>query len=184
MITAGLNRLLQDNPSQQQRLRTFAGQHVELVILARYGWQITAQGLLQSSRTAADATIRIPLSTLPLLLVDRAAFNRTVTIEGEEALGIAFARTLSQLQWDSEEWLSHIVGDVLARRMVGLGRSLLEMPQQRIKRLLQTLVMYYQEETGEIVKQTQLASFYGAVDTLRADMDRLEKRIALLTKVD
>lgn len=177
MITAALNRALRKNAALTGRLQPFAGAHVALVLGQSFCWQISAQGILVPARAPADATLFIPLSAFPLLLLDRTAFSRAIRLEGDSPLGMAFAQTLSRLEWDMEEALSHLVGDVLAHRFMRAGRSITGRPQTGVHSLLHSLAEYYQYEIDVIAGKAVLNPFYQEVDRLRADTDRLEKRL-------
>jgi ubiquinone biosynthesis protein UbiJ len=181
MITATLNRLLAQDKMALSSLKTFAGQCVALDIGICLRWQIDQGGFLTSTQQSAHATLQIDLSALPLLGLDRAAFNRTVTIQGEEKLALTFANTLANLEWDAEEALSQIVGDVLAHRLIR-AQAWFIWPPRMLMVLAKSLAEYYQYESAVIVDRAQLMQFYQAVDTLRADSARLEKRILQLSK--
>lgn len=184
MITAILNRMLTEDAVLPQRLLPFVGQCVALEMGARFCWQIVEPGRLISTKQPADAVLSVSLAALPLLLADRMAFNRSVRIAGDEKLGMAFAQIISQLRWDTEEELSHLVGDVMAHRLMRICPPLIVWPWQGLNAFLHTLAEYYQHESGDIVGRTELTAFYQKVDRLRADTDRLEKRVArLLTTV-
>ena len=184
MILAILNRLLAENPLLVRQLQPFAGKNVAFVIGMHFCWQITKTGLLAPTKQSADAVIRIRLSSLALLKIDRMAFNRSVQIEGDRALGMAFAQVMGQLPWDTEEELSRMLGDVLAHRAMQIGKPLFNWPWLGVQSLLSTMVEYYQQESAEIIGRAELAQFYQRVDVLRADTDRLEKRLErLLTTV-
>jgi ubiquinone biosynthesis protein UbiJ len=182
MISVILNRMLSEDALLSQRLQPFAGKRVAIEIGVRFCWQITETGHLISTNQEADAVLCVPLPALPLWLADRMAFNRTVRIVGDETLGVAFAQVLTQLSWDTEETLSHYVGDVMAHRLTQFSQPFFAWPRQGLTSLLKTLAEYYQHESKEIVGRAELISFYQKVDVLRADTDRLEKRIMRLLK--
>jgi ubiquinone biosynthesis protein UbiJ len=170
MITWGLNQLLKDSTA----LIPFADR---IVTLSPGGtWRITDEGLLQATTLPADATIGINLAAAPLFLTDRPAFNRSVCFEGDEKLAMGVARALAGLRFDSEEMLSQWLGDVLAHRVVSTLKAL--KPQGFAA--LQMLAEYFRDEASVLLTREESEDFYQAVDTLAADIDRLEKRIMRL----
>lgn len=177
MITALLNRLLVDNPTLNKRLISFQGKTIALVIGRSFAWQITEQGQLLASENQADAVMYFNLLSLPLWWLNRPAFQRAVHIEGDQKLALAFAEVLLSLRWDIEAALSDTLGDVAAYRLVRWGKGAFSWSSLQISGLLESLAEYYQYETGAIVERRQLDRFYQHVDTLRADTDRLEKRL-------
>jgi ubiquinone biosynthesis protein UbiJ len=174
--------MLAEDTELTERLQAFAGRGVALDIGKRFCWHITKTGQLAPTQQEAEAVIYIDLSALPLLLTDRLAFNRTVRIVGEETLGVAFAQVLAKLRWDSEDIISYYVGDVMAHRLVQFSQPFFAWPRQGLVSFLKTLAEYYQHESKDIVARAELVSFYQEVDVLRADTDRLEKRIRRLLK--
>ena len=182
MISTILNHLLSEDAVLLQRLKSFAGKYIAVEIGRRFCWQITDTGHLIPTNQMADAVLCVGLAALPLLLTDRMAFNRAVRVEGDKTLGLAFAQVLSQLPWNTEEVLSQVVGDVMAKRLVRFSQPFFVWPWQSLTSLLEALVEYYQHESKDIVGRAELGSFYQKVDVLRADTDRLEKRIERLLK--
>lgn len=176
-----INKLLAQELSLSRRLKSFAG----LCILLKmpglsFRWQITEEGKLNPCQKAPDATINVSATALPLWWLDRSTFQRHVHIEGNRSFALAFAQTLLALRWDIEESLSHFVGDVAAVRIARLGRHLLNWPLLQIKGFFSALSEYLQQESGQIMSAPHLTPFNEEIDRLRADTDRLEKRIQLL----
>jgi len=81
------------------------------------------------------------------------------------------------LRWDPEEDLSRVVGDVAARRVVGLARGFVGWQADAAQRLARSLVEYAIEERRIVVPRSELEPLAAAVARLRDAIDRLEKRI-------
>lgn len=183
MITPLLNRLLQENPILVKRLIPFKNATIALNFGKSMCWQITDEGLLLAAlNKSADARISINLLSLPLWWLNRPAFQRSVCIEGDSKLAMVFAEVLVNLRWDIEAELSTKIGDVAAYRVVNMGKSFFSWSRWQIMGLLEALSEYYQFETAVIVERRQLEQFYQEVDILRADTDRLEKRLILFIR--
>jgi len=69
---------------------------------------------------------------------------------------------------------------VAAHRVQGWVRGLFGIKGEIGGRLLETWVEHLREEAPLLAKKTDVEAFVSAVDTLREDADRLQKRLALL----
>jgi ubiquinone biosynthesis protein UbiJ len=85
------------------------------------------------------------------------------------------------VRWDLEEDLSRIVGDVVAHRLTQTGAALLAWHAVAASNLAQSLAEYWTEEQPLIASRAAVREFVEAVDALRDDAQRLEKRIERLS---
>ena len=85
------------------------------------------------------------------------------------------------MRWDLEEDLSRIVGDVVAHRLTQTGAALLAWHAVAASNLAQSLAEYWTEEQPLIASRAAVREFVEAVDALRDDAQRLEKRIERLS---
>jgi ubiquinone biosynthesis protein UbiJ len=110
------------------------------------------------------------------------AVNGEIDIQGDMELGRAFQGLLRSIDVDWEEQLSRITGDVVAHQF---GRSLrrsLAWGQKAADTLVMNISEYLQQESRDLPPRPVVEQFMGAVDTLRADTDRLEARIGRLQR--
>ncbi len=95
-----------------------------------------------------------------------------------------FAQEISflarNLDWDVEEDLSRVVGDVAAHRMVGAAREAASWGREASLRLAQGAAEYWTEEAPLIASRVKVESFVREVAELRDAAERLEKRIERL----
>lgn len=111
---------------------------------------------------------------------------RAVEIEGDIALGQDLQRVFHQLDIDWEEYLSHFVGDVAAHEFARAARTGSEWLREASATLARDVGEYLQYEhfgAGDsrgVPSRSEVAGFLRDVDTLRADVDRLQQRIGLL----
>lgn len=102
-------------------------------------------------------------------------------ISGDIELGQRFQGVLNEIDIDWEEGASAYVGDVAAH---ALGRAVREMragTRQAAATIGQDIAEYLQEESRVLATHERVESFLKAVDELRGDVDRLEKRLQRLT---
>lgn len=178
-----LNHLLGDAPWARERLRPFAGRTASLVLKPfqlRLG--ISEQGYFTEAATVADpdVTLGLPLSSVPKLVGGPDALMADIRISGNAEFADALGFVLRKLQWDGEEALSHLVGDIAAHRGVAIVRQVGEWHRQAARNVIENLAEYLSEEQPVLVKRQALEDLAGESATLRDDLARLEKRVARL----
>lgn len=184
LFVVPLNHLLRSAPWAQEKLKPFAGKTAEFEIFPlTYRYTVEANGDVKSATpgSAGDVHFRISPSALPRLLAgDEAAF-KDVPIEGDAAFAQEISYLVRHLKWDVEEDLSKIVGDVAAHRTVTTAKSFTGWARQSGVNLAQNFKEYWTEEKPLVAKSIRLEEFARQVDTLRDDVERLEKRIEKLS---
>lgn len=140
---------------------------------------IDAQGLLAvgSSAGTPEVTISLAADTPARLLVDRSSLFSSVKIAGSVDIAESLAFVFRHLRWDAEADLANLVGDVPARRLAILGGRLGHQVQESARRLVDNLGEYAVEDSSLLAVKRDVVSFGNAVDQLRDDLARLEKRI-------
>lgn len=140
--------------------------------------------MLESGEVAPAAVGAAPAATLKLtpgLLLRLAARDEAAWKEVEVAGDTDFAAAINQLarnlRWDVEEDLSRVFGDIAAHRMAETGRSLQRWSEQAAENLGRSAAEYWTEEQPLIARAREVEEFNRAVDELRDDVARLEKRL-------
>lgn len=135
----------------------------------------------------APASGEMPAVTLTLtpgLMLRVAAHDdtvwRDVVIDGDTALANTIHHLWRHLRWDAEEDLSKVIGDIPAHRIAESGRTLQRWAQASGDNLARSFAEYWTEERPLIATRDDIAGFSAAVDHLRDDVARLEKRIEQL----
>lgn len=140
---------------------------------------ITEAGLVEAA--AADAVpnllIDIKPAAVPLILLHHPAMLNDIEITGSPELVQVIRELFSELEWDFEEDLSRLFGDVAAHRMAGAGRELFSWQREAGLRLARNFAEYWTEEQPLIARRDDLARFSSKVDRLRDDVERLDKRL-------
>jgi ubiquinone biosynthesis protein UbiJ len=103
--------------------------------------------------------------------------RQEVQVEGDTTFASALTGVLSGLRWDVEEDLSQIVGDVAAHRLTRAGSGLVAWRAKTASNLAHALAEYWTQEQPLLVGGEATRQFLQAVDVLRDDTERLEKRI-------
>ncbi len=185
LSTRVLQHLITQNSWANEILQPFAGKSVQFNIgLVKTTLVILENGSLAiaGETNIADARVTIPPGLLLRLLAKDETARMQIDIEGDSHLVAEMAKVLTNLQWDYEEDLSKLVGDVPAYRIGQFTKQAGKSIKDTGVNLAEILSEYWQEENPLIAKKRHVEEFNTAVDTLRADVDRLEKRLAKLTQ--
>jgi ubiquinone biosynthesis protein UbiJ len=145
--------------------------------------------VLGSGEVAAASAGAVPAATvrlspgLMLRLADRdESAWREVDISGDTDFASAIHHVARNLRWDVEEDLARVFGDVAAHRMAETGRTFQRWGKQAAENTARAFAEYWTEEQPLIAAARDLAEFGHAVDQLRDDVARLEKRIERLAR--
>jgi ubiquinone biosynthesis protein UbiJ len=181
-----LNRVLTDYALAREQLARHAPKEIALDIGPAHGRvRVTPAGEVEPVGTggsgAADVTFSVPLRLLPRLAAKDEAAMREVKFEGDSELAALLADLSRHLEWDIEEDLSRVVGDIAAHRIVGAARSTHAWRQEAGQRLSANLAEYLTEERRAFITSQDLDSLARANETLRDDIARLEARLDLIT---
>lgn len=142
------NHLLDAAPWARARLAPFAGRRARLALGAwPLDFRIAADGSLESLGTEAPAvTITLPVSAPLGLPGGREALLREARIEGAADFAEALGSVLRRLEWDAEEDLARIVGDIAAHRLARLARGFLTQQAASARRLAENIDEYLRYE--------------------------------------
>jgi ubiquinone biosynthesis protein UbiJ len=181
-FASALNHLLEAEPWARERLAPFSGETVALAAapLPELRLSILADGrVAPAAADAAAPSLTLALGADALAAIARGEeyFMRSVAVTGNARLASEVMLLVRHLRWDPEEDLSRLVGDVAARRMVGVARDLASWQIDAAQRLAESLVEYAVEERHILVARRELEPLAAGVARLRDAIERLEKRI-------
>jgi len=180
-----LNHLLRDAEWARAQLIPFTGRIVrfEVAPLA-VAFAIESDGRLAAAPLESEAAALVQVSGPTLVrlvwLRDESA-RQDVRVTGDTALASALTGVLSAMRWDVEEDLSRVIGDVAAHRVAQAGSAFLAWQGRTATNLAQSLAEYWTEERPVIAGSEAVREFVRAVDMLRDDTERLEKRVERLS---
>lgn len=183
--TRVLQHLIAQNSWANEILQPFAGKSVQFnIALVNATLVILENGSLAIAGDAnvADAKVTISPGLLLRLLAKDDTARMQIDIEGDTHLAAELAKVLTNMRWDYEEDLSKVVGDVPAYKVGQFTRQAGKTIKDTGVNLASMLSEYWQEENPLIAKKRHVEQFNAEVDTLRADVERLEKRLSKLTE--
>ncbi|KQV79467.1 sterol-binding protein [Massilia sp. Root351] len=184
-VAATINHLLAQEPWARAALRLHAGK-VACIAAApvelRLG--VTADGMVEAAPAdaAANVTIRLKLSDLPLIAQNRERAFSYVQIEGDAEFANAISQLSKSLRWEAEHDLEKLVGPLAATRLAGGARAAFEALKSGQRKLAENAAEYFLEENPLLVRPAVTEQFGAEVRRLRDDTERFAKRLANLEK--
>ncbi|HEY9269246.1 MAG TPA: SCP2 sterol-binding domain-containing protein [Methylotenera sp.] len=175
-----IQHLLAQNEWSAPMLRPFASKAVQLnFVLFKTSLVILENGNLAiaGETNLPDATITIPPSLLLRLMAKDESAKLQIKVDGDTHLATTLAKVLSHVRWDYEDDLSKLTGDVSANKISEFTRQSVSSVKDTAINLAEMLSEYWQEEKPLLAKKRHVDQFNTEVDTLRADVERLEKRL-------
>jgi len=142
-------------------------------------------GILVAGHYEGEVDTRLrgsPFGFAKLMLGSRenALFEGAVEIQGDTEAGQQFQDILSTVDWDWEEQLSQVTGDVIAHQTGNLARKATQFINDSRSTLQQDVSEYLQEEARLLPGRIELGYFLEEVDQVRSDIDRLSARVERL----
>jgi len=136
--------------------------------------------LLGGDDTPADAVISGSAPALLQMLRGEspsAQARSSVQIRGDAEIANLYRELFSAARPDLEEELSRWVGDMPARHLSRLAKSVRTWARRARRTAGENIAEYLQEEGRDLVTKTELEEFLSGVDGLREGVDRLEARL-------
>lgn len=191
ILEPAINRYLALDPEMLGKLAAFEGKVIKLDITGvNKQLYLFPGGSGLQIREEFDGEVDTLLRGSPVSLFKMGMVSNTagmllkgeVEISGDTRLGHQFNTVFSQMDIDWSEPLAELMGDELAYQLQQTGRRFGQWGKHAVKSLSLSVSEYLQEESRDVVTETELEIFNEAVDHLREDVDRLQARINLLIK--
>ena len=176
------NHVLGQHPEIRARLAEHAGRRLTLVVepLAVTA-VVTPEGWLAECHGEGEATIRVrAVAAVLAQWTGRAPGFEDVSLEGDMTLAQPVAALLAGLRWVPADDLSRLFGDMAASRIETLVKGSVGLKGQMAARLAESALEHWREETPLLAGKRSAERWMMAVDTLRDDAERFEKRLERL----
>ena len=192
-----LNRVLAADPEVQEELGALAGKRiriapepfpppVDLVVRARgVSVRVAAEAGEEEGSAPPDLTLSGPALALVRFALGQGpggGLPESVTVSGDLGLAQRLRRLIRRYRFDAEEVLSRYLGDVAAHEVARQARSARDWARGAVESLSADLAEYLVEESRMVAEGRELARFADAVDALRDDLERLDARVAALSR--
>ena len=178
-----INHLLRGASWARDEFKPFAGRTARIEVVP-FALALTVMESGEITPAAAGAAPAVMLRFTPGLMLRLAARDesawREIEITGDTDFAATINRVARNLRWDIEEDVSRVFGDIAAHRMAETGRTLRRWGGQAADNTARSFAEYWTEEQPLIAARHDLDAFGRAVDQLRDDTARLEKRLAQL----
>ena len=174
-----INHLLRGASWARDALKPFAGRtaRIEVIPFALALTVVESGEITPAAGVAPDVTLQLtPGLVLRLAARDDNAW-RQIAVAGDADFAAAIHHVARNLRWDVEEDLSRAFGDIAAHRMAEAGRTIQRWGEQAADSTARSFAEYWTEERPLVAARRDLDAFGRAVDQLRDDAARLEKRI-------
>ncbi len=190
-----INRYLALDPEVLEKMAAFSGKVIKIELTgindkSKYKSLYLfpgASGIQISTEyeAEADTTLRgSPISIFKMGLVSNVAsmlLKSEVEISGDTRLGHQFKKLFSQMDVDWSEPMAAIIGEAPAYQLQQSAKDIGQWAKQTTRSVSLTLSEYLQEESRDVVTETELQMFNDSVDQLRDDVDRLQAKIKNLS---
>ncbi len=188
-IEAALNHYLGLAENAGQFLRPLAGKVIKVQVQP-FLWDFylcpTAESiqLLESYPQQPDAVLTDSAAALGLMTLKAAPlhsfFADQVRIEGDQEVGEQLLRLFDRVDFDLEAKLAPLAGENVAHRLGQLLQSGRQWGGETVTSLKLDIEEYLQEESRDLPARPEVDRFYRQVETLSADVDRLQSRVEKL----
>lgn len=157
-LLQAFNHLLAAAPWARERLAPFAGRRARLVLgPLPIEFRIAPDGSFESLGAAEPAVeIILPDITPQTLFAGREALLRGTHVTGAADFAEALGFVLRKLDWDAEEDLSRLFGDIIARRMARATGQLAAARAEAVRRLAENVAEYRRYEQPAAMEKTSV----------------------------
>ncbi len=187
LIEAAWNAVIRARPELQAAVTALDGRVVQITLkgLERSFFVLVSEGQLQLQgewQGEPDAHISgTPLAFMALRAGEEATlFRGEVTIDGDAQLGREFRKLLDQIAAHWEAPLAGVVGEESAAKLKAAWEEFFDWSGQTLLTFARDFAGYMKSDAELLAEREAVASFLDAVDTLRADVDRLAARVKRL----
>lgn len=182
-VSATINHLLAREAWARNELARHAGKIAYFdggVTVVRL--RVAADGMVQAAPVgdAANVTIRVKMSDLPLIMQNRERAFSYVQIEGDADFANTISHLSQNLRWEAEDDLARLIGDIPATRVVAGVKAAIETAKSTQQKLAENVAEYFLDEKPILVRPQTVADFSDEVSKLRDDVERLAKRLEKL----
>jgi ubiquinone biosynthesis protein UbiJ len=176
-----INHILDQNDWANTKLKRFKGKSIQIQISdIEINFLVKNDGKIVSIEKCdkPETVIKMTIKTLIDLMINKKMEDISITGDIEFAKNIT--DTIKKMQWDIEEDLSKLIGDLPAVGLIRIGKSIMNNTRNNVISFGETLKEYWQEENQILAKKRHIDKFINQVDIIAEDTDRLEAKINII----
>ncbi len=183
LMAGALNRAINLDPDSKRPLRRLEGRSLGIEVLGpglRFVLQVDEgefEVVLDDSIEPSAWVKATPGAFLALAATQGQAGAGKMEIVGDVEAGRRFQELFENLNPDFEESFTRVFGDVMGVQIARLVKGGMDWARQRGKHLSEDVGVYLRDESRQLVNRYEMEEFLDAVDDLRDDVARLQKRI-------
>lgn len=185
-IQIAINAALRQDPDTCKKLSAFESRTIVLHVTDLHQYvhiRFTQQSVQLGHTDDESADLLIAGSAWSLLKLGEHPdnlFSPEIRIHGDVQFAKQLQDVLNSFDFDWEQQLAAVTGDVIAQPLAYGLKQGVHWLRDSHRSLQQSVSEYLREEAQLLPDRIQIEDYMQAVDTLRADCDRLEARIKRL----
>ena len=173
-----IDHVLNQNDWMREKLSQYENKVIALIIGPfAFDFIICSDGNLKTIKNPSNSDTKIQMSIDAFIKTFITKEKKGINISGDIDLARDFADILSAIEWDIEDDLSRIFGDIVAHEISQAGKSFMQQNKRNVLEISGALVEFWQEENKILSKKNDVHEFIKNVDHLNEDVDRFEARL-------
>ena len=173
-----IDHVLNQNDWMREKLSKYESKVIALIIGPfAFDFIICSDGNLKTIKNPSNSDTKIQMSIDAFIKTFITKEKKGINISGDIDLARDFADILSAIEWDIEDDLSRIFGDIVAHEISQAGKSFMQQNKRNVLEISGALVEFWQEENKILSKKNDVHEFIKNVDHLNEDVDRFEARL-------
>lgn len=182
-----VNKVLSLDEETVALLATLAGNVIEIDVLdTEFRMFILPSGKGVTLKTDYEGKADVAIKGTPSALLGMISAEKIgagdVEINGNVELAKKFQSILRDVEIDWEEYLSQFVGDIAAHKIGNFLRRVSRFAKESGKTIGMDISEYLRYEKEALLDKSEVDEFNQAVDNIRDDVERLQKRLERLEK--
>lgn len=182
-----VNKVLSLDEETVALLATLAGNVIEIDVLdTEFRMFILPSGKGVTLETDYEGKADVAIKGTPSALLGMISAEKIgagdVEINGNVELAKKFQSILRDVEIDWEEYLSQFVGDIAAHKIGNFLRRVSRFAKESGKTIGMDISEYLRYEKEALLDKSEVDEFNLAVDNIRDDVERLQKRLERLEK--
>ena len=173
-----IDHVLNQNDWMREKLSQYENKVITLIIGPfTFDFIVCSDGNLKTIKNPSNSDTKIQMSIDAFIKTFITKEKKGINISGDIDLARDFADILSAIEWDIEDDLSRIFGDIVAHEISQAGKSFMQQNKRNVLEISGALVEFWQEENKILSKKNDVHEFIKNVDHLNEDVYRFEARL-------